>query len=79
MDSVAVGATIRGVNIRDLKRGKLAVPPLSEQKAIASFLDEEGNKTDRLLSAYTRQLELLTEYRAALIHECVTGQRAVPN
>jgi type I restriction enzyme, S subunit len=79
MDSVAVGATIRGVNIRDLKRAKLVVPPLSEQKTIAAFLDEEGDKTDRLLAAYTRQLELLTEYRAALIHECVTGQRAVPH
>lgn len=78
MDSVAVGATIRGVNIRDLKRGKLAVPPPLEQKQIADFIASENTKFDNLHATYDRQLTLLTEYRAALIHECVTGQRLVP-
>jgi type I restriction enzyme S subunit len=77
MDSVAVGATIRGVNIRDLKRGKLAVPPISEQKQIADFIDSESTRFDAIHAAYARQLTLLAEYRAALIHECVTGQRRV--
>jgi type I restriction enzyme S subunit len=77
MDSVAVGATIRGVNIRDLKRGKLAVPPISEQKQIAKFIDSESAKFDAIHAAYIHQLKLLTEYRAALIHECVTGQRRI--
>ncbi len=54
------------------------IPPQTEQRAIVEFIKSESAKTDRLLSAYARQLELLTEYRAALIHECVTGQRAVP-
>lgn len=78
MDSVAVGATIRGVNIRDLKRGKLAVPPPLEQKQIADFIASENIKFDALHATYDRQLTLLTEYRAALIHECVTGQRLIP-
>ena len=57
----------------------VAVPPSPEQVKIVEFIQQEETRVDRLLSAYTRQLELLTEYRAALIHEYVTGQRAVPN
>jgi type I restriction enzyme S subunit len=63
----------------DLRRFPVVIPPGSEQKQILAFLEAQNAKTDRLLSAYARQLALLTEYRAALIHECVTGQHAVPN
>lgn len=62
----------------DLKRFPVALPPEEEQSQILEFIERENSKTARLHSAYERQLELLTEYRAALIHECVTGQRAVP-
>lgn len=74
MDSGAVGATIRGVNIKDLKRGVVALPPMHEQIAIADFLDGETSRFDRLRSAYERQIALLAEYRASIIHEAVTGQ-----
>lgn len=57
---------------------KIPIPPESEQRRIAEHLDKNAVEFDRILSAYARQLEVLTEYRAALIHECVTGQRAVP-
>lgn len=57
----------------------IALPSLPEQQAIVRFIQGETHRLDRLLSAYTRQIELLTEYRAALIQERVTGQRAVPN
>jgi type I restriction enzyme S subunit len=52
------------------------VPPLEEQKAIVGHVDTMTGQTEAILSAYSRQLELLTEYRAALIDEWVTGQRA---
>jgi type I restriction enzyme, S subunit len=50
---------------------------LSEQLDILRFIKNVKAKLDALHSAYARQLELLAEYRAALIHECVTGQRRV--
>ena len=62
----------------DLRRFPIIIPPEKEQLQIIAFIEKETAKLGGLLSAYTRQLELLTEYRAALIHECVTGQRAVP-
>lgn len=56
----------------------IAVPPANEQIEIAKLVRHQEAKLDNLHLAYTRQLELLAEYRAALIHECVTGQRVVP-
>ncbi len=57
----------------------VAVPPQFEQVQIVKFIQQEEVRFDSLHAAYTRQLTLLTEYRAALIHECVTGQRCVPD
>ncbi|MDE3050878.1 MAG: restriction endonuclease subunit S, partial [Nitrospirota bacterium] len=61
--------------VRDIR---LPFPPPEEQNDILDFIQNENTRIDALHDAYTRQLELLTEYRAALVRECVTGQRAVP-
>jgi type I restriction enzyme S subunit len=53
-------------------------PPPDEQQRIVEYIESAKNRADVLLSAYARQLETLAEYRAALIQECVTGQRRVP-
>lgn len=53
-------------------------PPIEEQTEIADFIRAANQRIDTLCSAYDTQIDLLTEYRAALIHECVTGQRPVP-
>ena len=55
----------------------LYAPPLPEQRRIANYLDEQTAKIDRLIELRRRQIELLAEQRAALINECVTGQRRV--
>jgi type I restriction enzyme S subunit len=55
----------------------IAVPPIKEQVDAVESIRDQDARFDRLISSYTRQLALLAEYRASLIHECVTGQRAV--
>jgi type I restriction enzyme S subunit len=60
--------------IRDIR---LPFPPPDEQQEILTFIEQQSAKFDALLSAYDRQLTLLAEFRAALIHEAVTGQRQV--
>lgn len=60
--------------IRDIR---LPFPPPEEQESILEFVQKENHRFDRLFSAYSRQIEMLGEYRAALIHEAVTGQKAV--
>jgi type I restriction enzyme S subunit len=60
-----------------VKNQRVPLPSLDEQHKILAFIKEQNTKFDSLHFAYSRQLTLLAEYRAALIHECVTGQRAV--
>lgn len=69
--------TIEVIYSENFREVVFPVPPLEEQREILAFIEEGHTKTDNLHAAYTRQLELLTEYRAALIHECVTGVVAV--
>lgn len=51
---------------------KLALPPLDEQEAIASFLDAETAKIDALIEEQRRLIELLKEKRQAVISHAVT-------
>lgn len=50
----------------------LCVPPVSEQAAIASFLDGETAKIDALVAEQERLIELLKEKRQAVISHAVT-------
>jgi type I restriction enzyme S subunit len=68
-----------GLAVEKIQNLYIPVPPHSEQVVIARYIESESAKFKNLISSYVRQLNLLAEYRAALIHECVTGQRPVPN
>lgn len=50
----------------------VAMPPHSEQTAIAAFLDRETGKIDALVAAQRRLIELLKEKRQAVISHAVT-------
>ena len=52
----------------------LPVPPMDEQRAIASYLAERTEALDRCVSAARAAIDRLTEYRSALIAAAVTGQ-----
>jgi len=73
LEAGALGATIRGINIRDLKRASLAVPPADEQRTIAAFLDVETSKFDALIVKVRDAIDRLKELRTALISAAVTG------
>ena len=55
------------------------LPPLSEQRTIANFLDHKTQQIDELISTEQRKIELLKEYRQSLISEVVTGKIDVRN
>ena len=74
LDAGALGATIRGINIRDLKRADLPRPPFKEQVKIAGFLDQQTRHFDSLAERITDGIARLQEYRTALISAAVTGQ-----
>lgn len=53
------------------------VPPLSEQQAIAAYLDEKCSEIDAATENIGKQIDALKQLKRALINEVVTGQRAV--
>ena len=61
---------------RENERSASALPPLSEQRAIAEFLDTKLMDTHRrcLSSQVEGAIERLQEYRTALITAAVTGK-----
>lgn len=74
LEAGALGATIRGINIRDLKRALIPVPPRCEQEQIASFLDSETVRLDSLAAKVRKAIGHLDELRTALISAAVTGK-----
>jgi type I restriction enzyme S subunit len=73
--SLSLGAAVRGVNIRDLKRVSIPLPATqNEQHAIANYLDRETAKIDALVAKVETAIERLKEYRSALISAAVTGK-----
>lgn len=58
----------------DLGSHIIAYPPLEEQQSIASYLDTEASKLDARIAKRRRQIELLQEYKQALITDAVTGK-----
>ena len=79
LEAGALGATIKGINIRDLKRAVIPVPPNSEQMEIAGFLDAEAEKIERLALMVHQAIDHLIEFRTALISAGVTGKIDVRN
>lgn len=66
------GVKLYSVNRSHLRRCKLLVPPPEEQKAIAEFLDNKTKQINELVSAKQKQIELLKEYKQAVIAKAVT-------
>lgn len=60
-----------------MKNIQLPIPSLSEQQAIADYLDQKCSEIDELISIKQQKIEKLKEYKKSLIFECVTGKRKV--
>lgn len=69
---------VPSLNESQISNQQIPVPPLAEQQQILAHIERETAKLDAIHQRYKRQLALLAEYRASLIHESVTGQREVP-
>lgn len=60
-----------------MKSHTITMPPLSEQQAIATYLDEKCSKIDKLVANLEKQISLYTDMKRSLIDEVITGKRAV--
>ena len=65
------------VSASDILRRQVAIPTLSEQERIATFLDEKCAAIDKLVGEKEALIADLEAYKKSLIFETVTGKREV--
>ncbi len=73
------GGTKDRLGLDDVLNLFVLIPPISEQCAIATFVDRETTKIDALIAKINKAIERLREYRTALISAAVTGKINVRN
>jgi type I restriction enzyme S subunit len=69
-----VGSTFDRINVADIKKLIIVVPPRDEQDAIAEYLDASLRDIGRCVEGALREIRLLREYRTRLIADVVTGK-----
>lgn len=71
------GGGREGLNFQNLKNFLFPVPPISEQKEIVAYLEEQTSKIDKAIAQKQEQIVKLKEYKQSLINEVVTGKLKV--
>lgn len=69
--------TQQNIGMRVLEQLKICLPPLFEQSAIASYLDDKCAAIDNVIAEKEALIADMELYKKSLIFECVTGKRKV--
>ena len=72
--SLAVGGGQPNISQELIRNFRISVPPLPEQQQIVDYLNQETTKIEQTINRIQKEIELLQEYRTALISEAVTGK-----
>lgn len=62
------------MNAEELGNTIVVSPPLRDQETIVEFIDQETSRMDKLVENINESIDLLREYRTALISATVTGK-----
>lgn len=73
----AIITTFPFADITQVRNFIVPTPPLSEQQAIAEYLDAKCAEIDNLIKIKQEKIETLKQYRQSLIFEAVTGKTAI--
>jgi len=68
------GAALMQINIRDLRKLKVAVPELPEQANLVATLSDADANCERLASLYQKKLTTLEALKKSLLHQAFSGQ-----
>jgi type I restriction enzyme S subunit len=74
LQSLGKGTTFTELSSQSLKDFLVCKPPLEEQRQIVQHIETETKRIDGTISKIKQEIELLQEYRTALISEVVTGK-----
>jgi type I restriction enzyme S subunit len=72
--SIFQQSTIQNIGADKYNQLKIGVPPLIEQQGIIDFISKKTDEINILISKGQQEIELLKEYKTALISEAVTGK-----
>lgn len=75
--SIPTGMGIPHLNPVLLNNLKFAIPPLSEQQAIADYLDAKTAEIDEQIGLLNQKAEAYNKLKQSLIDEVVTGKRRI--
>ena len=68
----AIGGGQPNISQDVIKKTKITFPPLAEQQAIATYLDEKCGEINRAIDVQKRKIELLKELKQTIITDAVT-------
>jgi type I restriction enzyme S subunit len=71
MQCQKVGATVDSIEIQEFLNFQIAIPPLSEQTAIAEYLDAKTQAIDKKINLLTKKAETYKELRKSIINDAV--------
>lgn len=74
LERLTMGATLKTIGMPDVKTLAMPVPPVDEQKRIVKHIELRVPKLDALIARVRQGIDLLREYRTALISAAVTGK-----
>jgi len=66
-----------GLSVDRIRELYMVVPPLTEQRAIADYLDRKCAEIDELIAIKQQKIEALKEYKKSVIFGYVTGKKEV--
>ena len=55
----------------------IPIPPLPEQRSIATYLDSKCSEIDSLIAIKQQKIETLKDYKKSVIYEAVTGKTVI--
>lgn len=76
---MAVSSAQPKLNKENIRQLKVVTPPIEEQNLIANHILIEKNRIEKIITKTQQEIELLKEYKTALISEVVTGKVDVRN
>lgn len=77
VEMLSKGTSYPAINASDLVSINVLIPPLPEQHAIATYLDDKCAKIDTIVSNLNKQISRYADLKRSLIDEVITGKRAV--
>ena len=68
------GGLRQNISYNELRKIRIACPPLSEQKEIVAYIEKKVSSIDSQIESIENQIANLNEYKQSLISDVVTGK-----